>query len=386
MSLDSLHFLVFVALTLLAFTYSPTIFIRKLIFSLATGYFFCSYFLNDLLGAAILFIVLLTVYAVIIRLSTVKNVWLLGTTVTILVLLFPAILYSNQIFIALSVGKKAVTILGYAYILLKLIHMLTDSYQGVLIKLPLWDFIVYNLNFLTLIAGPIQRFSDFQIEWNTLGNGHISLQDSYTHLNRVANGYVQMVLLSPLVRLIPNWLSEFGLQSDTFVELSAFYLRPVYLYLNFAGYTSVVIGIGLLFGFKLPENFNKPWLATDFLDVWQRWHITLTHWMRDYVFTPLYKLLLIRFIKRQTLLAIMLYFVTFFIQGLWHRVTPEFMVYALVLALGAALTKIVQVVLANRLGKKDAKVFMKSQQFKIPYFVLNYHIFASSTFLIKEFL
>ncbi len=385
MTLDSLHFLALIFLSLLAFTFSPSLLLRKLIFSAATGYFFCSYFINDLLGAAILFVTLALSYCAIVRLITHKTPWLLWLSISGVVLLFPAILYSSSIFLTLDIGLKAVTVLGYAYILLKLVHMLTDAYQGVLHKIPIWDFVIYNLNFLTLVAGPIQRFLEFQTEWNTLGNSEAELSAGYTYLHRIANGYLQMVVLSPLVRRIPEALGSL-ISSEAAIDMIAFYTRPIYLYLNFAGYTSIVIGVGLLFGFKLPENFNKPWRATDFLDLWQRWHITLTNWMRDYVFTPLYKILLMPFKTRQTQLAIMLYFITFVIQGLWHRINAEFMWYALTLGFGAALAKAVQVGLAKRLGKKQAKAFAATKQFSLPYFVLNYHIFAVSMHFIRDFL
>ncbi len=385
MTLDSLHFLAFIFVSLLAFTFSPSLVLRKIVFSIATGYFFGSYFINDVLGAAILFVTLALSYLAIVRLVTHKTPWLLWVSITGVVLLFPAILYSSSVFLTLGIGQKAVTVLGYAYILLKLVHMLTDAYQGVLKRIPIWDFVVYNLSFLTLVAGPIQRFGEFQTEWAALGNTTVDLESGYRHLHRIANGYLQMVVLSPLVRRVPETITTL-IGADASLDVIAFYTRPVYLYLNFAGYTSIVIGIGLLFGFKLPENFNKPWRATDFLDLWQRWHITLTNWMRDYVFTPLYKLLLMPFRTRQTQLAIMLYFITFVIQGLWHRINAEFVLYALTLGFGAALAKAVQVGLAKRLGKKQAKAFTATKQFSVPYFVLNYHIFAISMYFIQDFL
>ena len=63
----------------------------------------------------------------------------------------------------------------------------------------------------------------------------------------------------------------------------------MYLYFNFSGYTDVVIGSAGLLGFTLPENFNRPYLARNVLDFWNRWHISLTHWIRDYVFMSTYK-------------------------------------------------------------------------------------------------
>ena len=68
-----------------------------------------------------------------------------------------------------------------------------------------------------------------------------------------------------------------------------FYFYPIYLYSNFAGYCDIVIASSRFFGMKLPENFNRPWLARNVLDFWTRWHITLGTWIRDYLFMQMYK-------------------------------------------------------------------------------------------------
>ena len=68
-----------------------------------------------------------------------------------------------------------------------------------------------------------------------------------------------------------------------------FYAYPAFVYFNFSGYTDIVIGAGRLFGLGLPENFNRPYLARNTVDFWNRWHITLSTWIRDYVFMASYK-------------------------------------------------------------------------------------------------
>ncbi len=89
-----------------------------------------------------------------------------------------------------------------------------------------------------------------------------------------------------------------------------------FVYFNFSGYMDIVIGIGRLLGFKLPENFDRPFAAENYLDFWQRWHMTLSEWFKTYVFNPLVKKLYDstgQQPKRMPLLGVIGYFVTFFL-------------------------------------------------------------------------
>ena len=104
-----------------------------------------------------------------------------------------------------------------------------------------------------------------------------------------------------------------------------FYFYPLYLYFNFAGYCDIVIAAARLFGMKLPENFNRPWLARNPIEFWTRWHITLGTWIRDYLFMPMYKPVVERWPKRAQSLAWIFYFLAFVVAGVWHGTTLNFL-------------------------------------------------------------
>jgi D-alanyl-lipoteichoic acid acyltransferase DltB (MBOAT superfamily) len=131
------------------------------------------------------------------------------------------------------------------------------------------------------------------------------------------------------------------------------------LYANFAGYMDIVIGIGGLLGHSLPENFDRPFLARNFLELWTRWHITLSQWFRTYVFNPLLQLLATRVTSARLApyLAVVVFFVTFLLMGVWHGATSVFVLYGLFMGAGASVNKLWQQLASKRLGKARYKAW-----------------------------
>ena len=111
---------------------------------------------------------------------------------------------------------------------------------------------------------------------------------------------------------------------------------------------------------KLPENFNRPYLARNVLDFWTRWHITLGLWIRDYLFMPMYKPVVERWPKRAPSLAWIFYFLAFLVAGAWHGGTVNFLIYGALQGLGASATKIYENAIVAARGRKGLKEYMKS--------------------------
>jgi hypothetical protein len=131
-------------------------------------------------------------------------------------------------------------------------------------------------------------------------------------------------------------------------------IYTAFLYANFAGYMDIVIGAGALAGQRLPENFNQPFAARSFLDFWSRWHMTLSNWFKTYLFNPLVKALAKRYPSGRAApyLAVLAFFVTFLVMGLWHGTTSVFVVYGLMLATGASVNQAWQIFAVRRWGKQ----------------------------------
>jgi len=172
--------------------------------------------------------------------------------------------------------------LGISYYTFKLISYLLDVHWGKIAPEPsIIRFAAYVSFFPQIVAGPIQRPSDF---FSQLGSDQGSLADA---LPRIAWGFTKKLLIADNLAPTVNYVYAHvtGLQS---IPLwMAFYLYPLQLYADFSGLTDIAIGTGRLFGVNGPENFNRPFTASTITEYWRRWHMSLVTWLGDYVFTPL---------------------------------------------------------------------------------------------------
>ncbi|WP_367849536.1 MBOAT family O-acyltransferase [Rhodoferax sp. WC2427] len=255
-------------------------------------------------------------------------------------------------------------IIGLSYVLFRVLHLMVDAKQGELARpISLLNFLNYTCNFLTFVAGPIQRYQDymrFKDQALVLDEARV-----FQAFARVILGFVKVGVVSAIFKYLFDSLSERVLDTAAapawpmfcalFVGAAVCY--TVYLYSNFAGYMDIVIGVGELMGMQLPENFNRPFLARSFLDFWSRWHMTLSDWFKTYVFNPLLTVLATRFTspKAGPYLGVVAFFVTFLIMGVWHGTTSVFVVYGLLMGAGASINKLWQVMIVKRLGKKAYK-------------------------------
>jgi D-alanyl-lipoteichoic acid acyltransferase DltB (MBOAT superfamily) len=219
---------------------------------------------------------------------------------------------------------------GFSYVAFRLIHVLRDRQTGILPSLSLREFAVYVIFAPAYVAGPIDRAERFVVDLRALPGlrgldaARIGLAVWRIGLGLfkkfvIADSLAQGMALNPLnatqVTNTPGlWLLLYG-----------YALR---LYFDFAGYTDIAIGLGLLFGIRLPENFDRPYLRTNITAFWQSWHITLSHWARFYVFTPVSRALLRRKPRpSQSLILLTAHLLTMITIGLWHGITWNFFIW-----------------------------------------------------------
>jgi D-alanyl-lipoteichoic acid acyltransferase DltB (MBOAT superfamily) len=225
-----------------------------------------------------------------------------------------------------------------------------------------WSYFNYTCGFLTLVSGPIQRYQDF-LECEQ----RIAVQPDQTLVDRgferLIIGFVKVLVVSATANYVFLHIADHILNPQhevlSWSELCIYYFCAAiaytgYLYYNFAGYMDIVIGMGRLFNWDLPENFNKPFAARSFLEFWNRWHMTLSGWFKIYLFTPLMMFLTARFPSPATLpyLGVFGFFFTFFVVGIWHGTTPIFLLCGVLMGLGASINKLWQVRMLKSLGKK----------------------------------
>jgi alginate O-acetyltransferase complex protein AlgI len=262
-------------------------------------------------------------------------------------------------------------VVGLSYILFRILHLVIDACGGHLpgrIK-PL-VFFNYTCNFLSFISGPIQLYHGFTQSLEARKDS-VSADTVFRAFQRIISGYVKVIFVSGVADYLFSSASKRVLTPDLAPEGWHFVLAygvsattyTIYLYYNFSGYMDIVISCGRLLGQDLPENFNKPFLARNFLEFWSRWHMTLSQWFKTYLFNPLMKLLF-DWLPQPALapyLGVTAFFVTFFVMGVWHGTTIVFVIYGLLMGAGASINKLWQVALTNRLGRGGYRALSEHQ-------------------------
>lgn len=196
----------------------------------------------------------------------------------------------------------------------------------------IFDFGLYLTMFPQLVAGPIVRFDDV---YKDIYERKFNVEKINHGLRRFIFGLSKKILLANTYAIVAD--TAFSLDPKDAGSSMLFLGAVCYtlqIYFDFSGYSDMAIGIGQMLGFKFPENFNKPYLATSVTDFWKRWHMTLSSWFRDYVYFPLggskYKM-------NKTILNL---FIVWLLTGLWHGAKWTFVAWGLLYFLFISFEKI----------------------------------------------
>ena len=251
--------------------------------------------------------------------------------------------------------------IGLSYILFRLLHLLIESREDPFYNhVTAFNYLGYLINFTTLVAGPIQRYDDYIQQQQNIHFQPLRRRDIALSFERIIVGMFKTNVLATFFSLtsaasLERILGGCGVNGPFADGIAIFALYPLFLYCNFSGYIDIVIGVAKLLHLQLPENFNRPFSSTNFIDFWSRWHMTLSNWLKTYVFTPLMMSLLRSYPARklESTWAVLAFFITFFLVGVWHGQTKEFLFYGFLQGLGVSINKIYQMSMQRRLGKKQ---------------------------------
>ncbi len=344
---------------------------RVAVLTALNAYFLWSYAPNPLaLVPLALFVV--QGYLLVRLMQTWPRRWLLLVSVTAYVLLFAHLRRYALVSGLMPLPGPYVTV-GLSYILFRALHVMIDAQSGLPVeRLGLVRWFNYTCGFLSFVSGPIQRYEDFVAQEEHAGRTPLDVPELHEGLSRISHGLVKLTLVEFFVRdahrrsvvLIEKMLSGKTTSSQLplwVIVAAACFAFTVYLYVNFSGYMDVVIGLGRLMGFDLPENFDKPFLATSFLELWSRWHITLSEWFKTYTFNPIVTSLARKYPKPTLMpyFGVLGFLVAFFVMGVWHGTSKLFLFYGLFLGLGVSGNKLYEVLLRKKLGKKRHRALMK---------------------------
>jgi alginate O-acetyltransferase complex protein AlgI len=261
------------------------------------------------------------------------------------------------------------TTIGLSYIFFRILHMLIDARDGALVAAGregtgqdapgIVAFLNYTLNFTSLVSGPIQTFQSYAADQLDEPPPPLGWPDIGRAIERIALGLFKVIVLATILNAVHREsLAALPAAAGTIAPVRLVFVLGIsytfYLYCNFSGYTDIVIGAARLYRLRLPENFDRPFSAPSFIEFWGRWHMTLSNWLKIYVYNPLVLSLMTRFAspRVQELHGIVAYFVTFFLIGLWHGQTSVFAFYGVLLGLGVSVNRLHQVAMAAWLGRR----------------------------------
>ena len=238
-------------------------------------------------------------------------------------------------------GMNAVGFTGISYLSFRVAQILIETYDGVIDRLSPLETLSFFTFFPSFSSGPIDRSRRFSADL-----AQPPARDKYVTL--CADG-LQQLLTGAVAKFV---LSAFAYKLMGFLDtpdarwihhMAYAYAYSLYLYFDFAGYSAMAVGTAAVLGVRLPDNFNRPFVSIDIREFWNRWHISLSHWFRDFVFTRF-----VMFSSKKKLFGNRLgracagFLVNMLIMGAWHGLSPCYLLYGLYHGCLLAVTELYQ--------------------------------------------
>lgn len=231
---------------------------------------------------------------------------------------------------------------GLSYINFKAIQMVIEIYDGRITNINFVAYLYFFIFFPTLSSGPIDRWKRFEEDINTKISASEYFNDYlFIGIRKIFTAVLYKFVIAYLIDTY--WLTKIPSEINFVNSLNYMYAYTMYLFFDFAGYSLFAIGTSYIYGIRTPENFKKPFLSKDMKEFWTRWHISLSRWFGDYIFSRfvLNSMRNKRFKNRFTASHVA-QIITMFVMGLWHGLTPYYLIYGLYQGSALVLTDIYQ--------------------------------------------
>lgn len=213
--------------------------------------------------------------------------------------------------------------LGISFFTFQQISYLVDSYRGETAEYSFLDYALFVIFFPQLVAGPIVLHQEMIPQFNDKTRKKISQDKLAQGISLFAIGLFKKVMIADTLGKGVNWgFSNTGVLTAVDVVVVAL-LYTLQIYFDFSGYCDMACGIANMFHIDLPQNFNSPYKATSILEFWQRWHMSLTRFLRKYIYFPLGGS---RKGKARTMLNVLM---VFLVSGIWHGAAWTFILWGI---------------------------------------------------------
>jgi D-alanyl-lipoteichoic acid acyltransferase DltB (MBOAT superfamily) len=224
--------------------------------------------------------------------------------------------------------------IGLSFVVFHTLSYTIDVYRGDCEPRRSWvDVLLYISFFPQLIAGPILRAHSFLPQFDK--DPKLSSEEGAVALLRIAKGLVKKLLIADL--LAANIIDRVFASPSVYTApeiWTAVFAYTMEIYYDFSAYSDIAIGSAALFGFKIPENFNRPYKSTDLTQFWRRWHISLSTWLRDYLYIPLGGN------RNGFVMTLRNVMITMILGGIWHGASWRMALWGGVHGVGLCLTRI----------------------------------------------
>jgi len=221
--------------------------------------------------------------------------------------------------------------LGMSYFSFRLLHYLIERHRNRVPRLGPMEFLNYLLFFPTFAAGPIERADRFRPD--PAGDEPGAFKEG---LRRIVFGLFKSLALAATLKHYAFPALEHPAQSAWWQAWLATYGLAFYIYYDFAGYSDIAIGMSRLLGYRIQENFNRPYLSASPAEFWRRWHMSLSYWLRDYVYIPLGGSRVPHYRHFLNYLAVMT------VCGMWHGSAVHFVWWGAYHGVGLMVTDLVR--------------------------------------------
>lgn len=244
---------------------------------------------------------------------------------TFVVLLVLLLVYEKYLPVFPFIDKSAVNVVsmvGVSYYVFSAISYIVDISRGkdkADRNLP--DVAIWMAFFPKLLAGPIERHRHFKTQLDQLVSCKFNMEKIKRGLLICACGYFYKIVLADRISPFVNTVYSDVTAHKGFIVTLTMFLYMLQLYFDFAGYSMIAYGISYAIGFEITQNFDHPFFAVSVSDYWKRWHISLSSWLKDYVYIPLGGN---RKGKIRQYLNLM---ITFLVSGIWHGTGVTFLIW-----------------------------------------------------------
>ena len=295
---------------------------------------------------------------------------------------------------AINGTQSLLGFLGISYLTFRSVGIIIELRDGVIKDLKIWEYLRFLLFMPTFSSGPIDRFKRFNENYRTIPERDELLDMLAESVRYIMWGFLYKFILAHILGeiLLPP-LKNLALQRGgvfNYYVVAIMYTFGLELFFDFAGYSMFAIAISNLMGIRSPINFNKPFLSRDLKEFWNRWHMSLSFWFRDFVFMRMVMVMTRKkLFKNRNVTSSVAYILNMLLMGFWHGITWFYIVYGLFHGVGLVIND-VWVRKKKTLNKERKKAgrspFPENRWIQLLGMVITFHVVMVSFLIFSGFL